>query len=260
MRNICLFTLLWITTSVLFACFKDGTAYPAQCKLANAIYYNNGLVSDSTYYILNGSKITGLNTGSGTYRFAYDSIYIVKRNFYTVDTLHADRYDTILYNSNKAIRQIETYINLGSAYLLKDKLDFAYTNGKLASITSYDMASGAEVKQHTYEYIFSGANIISVNHTDYTGPNPVSTIYTYSHDANANYMQRQNEQAFIIDPFFNNFDGTLYPFAYDANNITNISSGNNSTTVTLDLDAGNKNLMDLKLNGILVLQYVYHCQ
>src|SRR5689334_7810257 len=112
LRTVMLVTLL---VPILTSCFKDGEPLPTQCKVSGAAYYNNGLLEDSSSYQYTGNKITTLKLGTGTFRFDYDSIYIIRKSLFTSDPAHADQYDTIQYNTNKTIKQILSYINLGSA-------------------------------------------------------------------------------------------------------------------------------------------------
>lgn len=255
---------LLLTVAILFiSCFKSENPYPSGCKVVKATYYNGNAIADSSVYTYSGDKVIGLKTDGANYRFLYDTLnLIVRRDFYTVDSVKADKYDTITYNANKTLKRIDTYTNLGSgAYLLSNRIDFVYTaSGKLFTITTYNMSTGAALKEHNYRYIFDYNNIIAVNHTDFTGTTPTSEVFTYSHDNTSNYFTRQNNQVFLIDPFFNDFDPTLLPFTWNANNITNISNGNNSTMVVLDLDAYHKNLMDVKIKGLLGVHYEYQCQ
>jgi hypothetical protein len=262
MRTLRAFGLLLLVAILFSSCFKDENPFPGQCKVMRATYYNAGTVADSAIYTYSGDRVVQLKTDLGFYRFFYDTLgLIIKRNLYTVDPVNADKYDTIIYNSNKTIKRIDTYTNLGSAYLLTQRMDFSYTSAaKLSSIVVFDMSSGTSVKTHSYDYVYNYNNIIAVNHTDYTGTSPVGEVFTFSHDGNSNYYKRQNEQAFIIDPFFNDFDPTLLPFAWNANNVTSFSSGNNNIMVVLDLDALHKNVMDVKFMGQLAIHYEYQCQ
>lgn len=236
---------------LVFSCKKDDA--PGQtpvCKVDKAVYYapNATTPSNSATYFYTGNKVSKLNVEGDELVFEYTGDKISKRSFVVSGSASPEGYEQIAYNSDGTISRIESFGYFQDAgFQAYERVDFAYTSGRLSRLSTYDLTSGTAKKILEHTYTYSGNNISRVDETDHSMGNPATYSYNYTYDSQPNYYQKQNAQSLLIDPFLGGVDGAFLPLFNSANNVTAISSNDGSISIGYTLD-DRQNLKEVALN------------
>lgn len=244
------------------SCKKDDTTNTTPgCKVTKAYTFNftSNTPSDSAIYVYNGTKVSKLTMGGDDMVLEYSGNNITRRNFITGGSATADGYDQVSYNADGTISKIESFGRVSStAYQAYERVDFAYTAGKISKMTLWDLTNGTATKELEYTYTFTGNNISSVDETDYSFNPAVTATYNYTYDTNANYYQKQNPQALLVDPYMGGVDGLFLPIFFSGNNVTALASDSYTLNIGYTID-DQQNLKEVSIER-LKFMYNYQCQ
>ncbi|HEX6334331.1 MAG TPA: hypothetical protein VFZ78_08895 [Flavisolibacter sp.] len=248
------------TILFLFSCKKNDDDTTAACRVSKVYLYDSTNVYDSALYTYTGDLVTKSQMSGEYYTLEYNAAGLVtKRSHYTaLAAMVADDYWLATYNAANNISKIEMYERSGSTYTLNGYVDFTYTAGKLSKTTAYDMVAGIPSKTEEDNYTYSGNNITMVSTTYYFGGQTFSFSATYSYDANANYLKKQQAQMYLVDPNFIYLDPSLLPFALSENNVTAVNIQGTVYSVSYLLDQ-NQNVSQFSIDNQTVASYSYQC-
>lgn len=260
--------LTLLSSALLFtACKKEDAAPPTPaCKVDKAYYYapNATTPSSTATYTYTDKKVSKLGIEGEDLVFEYTGEKISKRSFMATGSPSVLGYDQIAYNADGAISKIESFgLSTAGNYEAFERVEFAYSAGKLSGLITYDLTSGSPQKTFQHAYTYSGNNITGVVETDHTMGSPQSYSYSYTYDGNANYYKKQNAQSLLIDPYLGGIDGVFLPLFHSANNVTAISSNDGSLPISYTLDE-RQNLKEVMVvvpqSGQIKVSYSNLCQ
>lgn len=261
------FGLAFMAAALLFTSCKkddddDGPA-AVTCKLSKSVFFDQaGARDDSATYTYSGDKISKATLSDGYYyNFDYSGDKISKRSGFVAGTNTAEYYQQVSYNSDGTISKVESFEQTsGTNYAIYDRMEFVYSSGKIQKIDYFAVSGTNSQKVAEILYTYTGNNITQAKITDLSTTPSQSITYSYTYDANNNFMKKQNAQIHLIDPFFGDVDPTLLPFAISANNVASLSIvGSGSAALTYNLD-DKQNLKSINVAGRSIVEYGYQCQ
>lgn len=253
-----------IATAVFFtSCSKEGHQNEPTCQVTKVYFYDSGVKDDSATYSYMGNKVTKVQTSSTEYiTYEYKGDKVVRRNFiFSGNPAVPDYHDSIAYNNDGTPARIVNFVYYNNTNFNYARVEFTYSGGKLTKATIFNNdGTGQFEKEEEDTYTYTGNNITALTSVDYSSGVPQSQTINYTYDNNSNYFTKQNAQFFFVDPYIstNDFDATLLPLYFSANNVTGIGAGALKIPVTYILDQKN-NLQQVKLNGSPLVEYVYFC-
>ena len=260
--------LVLLSSVFLFTSCKKDDAAPTTltCKVDKAFYYapNATAPSSTATYTYNGNKVSKLGIDGDDVVFEYAGENITRRSFMASGSNTTIGYDQIGYNADGTISKIESFgLSNEGTYEAFERVEFTYSAGKLSGLITYDLTSGSAQKTLQHAYTYAGNNITGVIETDHSMGAPLSYSYSYTYDSNANYYKKQNAQSLLIDPYLGGIDGAFLPLFYSANNVTALSSDDDSLPVSYTLDEL-QNLKEVVLvvpeSGQIRVSYTNLCQ
>jgi hypothetical protein len=246
------------------SCKKDDDDAPAAvtCKLAKSVYFNTqtGAKVDSAAYTYTGDKITKATSPQYYYTYEYSGDRVSKRNGFKTGQTTSEFYQQYTYNTDGTISKVEVLVPGGASGQVVDRTEFIYNAGKIQRIDYVDLSSGTAEKYLEATYTYTGNNITTVLFKDLSVSPAETLTLTYAYDSNNNFLKKQNNQIYLLDPLFIDFiDPTLLPLAISANNPTSIVVGATTLPVTYSQD-DKQNLKDIKLSAKSLVEYGYQCQ
>lgn len=258
--------LAFLASALLFSSCKkdddDDTPPAVTCKLAKSVYFDqSGLREDSARFTYTGDRITKAEATDYYYTYEYAGDRVSKRNSFSTGQTTPDYFQQLSYNSDGTPSKIETFVpTSGTNSQIYDRMEFVYSGGKIQRIDYVDFSMGTGTKVAEFLYTYTGNNITTVAIRDLTVSPAETTTFTYTYDANPNYLKKQNTQIHFLDPFFGDGDPTLMPFALSENNVASLSvDGQTAAPLTYSLD-DRQNIKDIKVVNRFIIAYTYQCQ
>jgi hypothetical protein len=232
---------------------------PAQkCTLVKSVYHINGLPVDSAELVYADSVLVRVNElKSGVYHtFEYSRGNIIKRNSFQNGAAQPASYTIIAYNAENMVTTLDFYAE-GIKYRT---FDFTYTAGKLNKVIDkrYGINPFPDIIENEYTFTYTGDNISRTTQVHHPFIDPETTISNYSYDTVANHL-RKRTNPLIVEPWFFRLEGTLYPYYFSKNNISNIEINGNNSPHIFQINASGY-LTEIIVKGKVVNKYVYECK
>jgi hypothetical protein len=255
--------VLSLAVIFLFSCKKDHDPDPSSsnCKVLKAYAYDQGSIYDSAIYTYTNDKVTRVDAADYYFTLEYAGDRISKRNFYSIGSTTIEGYETVTYNADGTISKLERFTGSGSSAQLWERITYTYSGGKLQKVsTNDDDGTGNLVPYNEVSFEYTGNNITK-ERSEYFGSFPSVDTLTFQYDSKANYFSRQNNQFFLVDPFFLDVDTEVFPLFLSQNNVTTVvylSDPLSPILFSYEEDS-HSNGTKVKQDGELLFSYMYQC-
>jgi hypothetical protein len=243
------------------ACQKEpeDILTPPDCKLETIYYYDAGTVTDTATITYTGDNVSKVDYGSYYVVPEFTNGLLSKRTYYLSGTTTAAAYDEYVYNADSSFNRVSSWFYINGSPVKGYEYDFAWTSGKLTTMTFKQDTSGTGVVPIiTYDYTYTGNNITSMVLTDLEFQDDDTLYYTFDNLAN---HYKKNNTIWVADLLFTDLNGIALPFALSANNVVGFGEDvpNDVTVVTYDLTNRNE-LASMRFDGDKFSEYRYKCQ
>jgi|GEM_PF-1005150 len=263
-----LLPLLIVGAFVLPSCQKepDGsvlTPPTVKCQLVRAEYLDGqGGIDDTSGYVYTTDKLTQIKHMDHYNTLEYSNNRISKKFYHENGSTSPDAYDQFVYNPDGTLSKADFYVyGPGQTPVLLISIEITYSGGKPTKVTeradTTTAGTGPLVALFEYAYTYTGNNITRTVAKDLIGN--ISENIDYEYDNNANFFPK-DPPAILTDFLFEDYAGDILPLVFSANNVTKvISPGGPAVNVSYVTDT-NKNLTELRINGIPIVKYYHKCQ
>ena len=263
-----LLPLLIVGAFVLPSCQKepDGsvlTPPTPKCQLVRAEYLDGqGGIDDTSGYVYSGDRLTLIKHMNHSNSLEYTNDRISRKNYQNNGSASPDAYDQFTYNPDGTLSKADFFVyGSGMVPVLLISVEITYSGGKPTKVTEKADTSAAGtgplVALYEYTYTYTGNNITRTVVKELIGN--VSETIDYEYDSNTNFFPK-NPPAILTDILFEDYAGDLLPLVFSANNVTKvIQTGGPTVNVSYVTDT-NKNLTELRINGIPIVKYYHNCQ
>ena len=263
-----LLLLLSVLSLLVISCQKepDGsvlTPPTPKCQLVRAEYLDGqGGVDDTSGYVYSGDRLTMIKHMGHNNSLEYTNDRISKKFYQDNGSASADAYDQFTYNPDGTLSKADFYVyGPGQVPVLLISIEITYSGGKPTKVIekadTSSAGTGPLVALYEYTYTYTGNNITRTVAKELIGN--VSENIDYEYDSNSNFFPK-NPSTLLTDLLFEDYAGDLLPLVFSANNVTRvIQPGGPSVNVSYVTDT-NKNLTELRINGIPIVKYYHKCQ